>query len=109
MTELADRPLIDRANVGFYALQGKEIDWDRAEYCCRVLLDREGPQYVHEQALTALLLADQDALALPARDYVVQPGLREGRHPSAVLHHYVAHSKRSYFQHGWRKIADSLQ
>ena len=41
-------------------------------------------------------------------DYVVMPGLAEGRDPSAILHHYVASSKRSYFQYGWRRaLADA--
>ena len=59
-------------------------------------------------ALTALLLASVGAKALPSEDYVVLPSLAEGRAPTAVLHHYVAHSKRSYFQHGWRHVLHRL-
>jgi hypothetical protein len=109
MTELADGDIPDRINCGLYALYSPSIDWDRLEYWCRTQLEREGPNYVQEQALTALLVAGAGAEALPAADYVVLPSLAEGRAPTAVLHHYVAHSKRSYFQHGWRHVLDHLQ
>lgn len=108
MTELSGGRVPDRVNVGLYALRAEEIDWDRAEHLCRTLLEREGPHYLHEQALTALLLAEQGARPLSRQDYVVLPDLTEGRNPAAVLHHYVAHSKRAYYQHGWRKILSSV-
>jgi hypothetical protein len=66
------------------------------------LTAREGMHYYLEQALTAMLVAGGETLAAPARDYRVLPSLAEGRAPQAILHHYVAHSKRSYFQCGWR-------
>jgi hypothetical protein len=91
-------------NVGLYALYGPGIDWDRVEYWCRLQLELFGPNYLQEQALTALILTQGEVYPLPKSDYVVLPSLAEGRAPSAVLHHYVAHSKRSYFQHGWRHI-----
>jgi hypothetical protein len=98
-----------RLNSGLYALHGPSIDWDRLEYWCRTQLEREGTSYLQEQALTALLLAGNSAEALSAADYIVLPSLAEGRAPTAVLHHYVAHSKRSYFQHGWRHVLARLQ
>jgi hypothetical protein len=109
MAELAGGDMPDRINVGLYALHSPGIDWDCVEYWCRKQLEREGPSYVQEQALTALLLAGASAEALPAADYVVLPSLAEGRAPTAVLHHYVAHSKRSYFQCGWHLVLDRLQ
>jgi hypothetical protein len=109
MAELAGGEMPDRINVGLYALHSPGIDWQRVEYCCRTQLEREGTTYVQEQALTALLLAGAGAEALPAADYIVQPSLAEGRAPTAVLHHYVAHSKRSYFQHGWCHVLGRLQ
>jgi hypothetical protein len=108
MKELAGRDIPDRINSGLYALHGPRIDWDRLEYWCRAQLEREGTNYLQEQALTALLLAQASAQALPEADYVVRPSLAEGRTPTAVLHHYVAHSKRSYYQHGWRHVLKEL-
>jgi hypothetical protein len=109
MNELAGgRDIPARINSGLYALHGPSIDWDHLEYWCRTQMEREGTNYLQEQALTALLLAQASAEALPAADYIVLPSLAEGRAPTAVLHHYVAHSKRSYFQHGWRHVLDEL-
>lgn len=108
MAALATGPLPQRVNVGLYAVHSPGIDWDRTEFCCRRQLEREGTHYLQEQALTALILSDADARSLPATDYVVMPSLAEGHAPTSVLHHYVAHSKRSYFQHGWRRIMARL-
>ena len=104
MTKLVGASEPERVNVGICGLQSEMIDWERLEYWCRVMLEEEGPNYLQEQALTALLLAGQDCLRLPEDNYKVQPSLAEGKNPSAILHHYVAHSKRSYFQNGWRRV-----
>jgi hypothetical protein len=109
MEELASRPLPNRINAGLYAIHGPSVDWERVEYWCRTEIEREGVHYLQPQSLIALLLTCAGAKALPAEDYVVLPSLAEGRAPTAVLHHYVAHSKRSYFQHGWRHVLDRLQ
>jgi hypothetical protein len=106
MAELPGKPGASRVNVGVFGLDSGSIDWDRLEFQCRAMLDREGANYLQEQALTALLLAADQPLRLPREDYLVKPGLTEGRRPSAVLHHYVAESKRSYFQHGWRRVIE---
>lgn len=104
LVELTGHPEPKHVNVGICGLRSETIDWDRLEYWCRVMLEREGPSYFQEQALTAMLLAGQTCLRLPEEDYRVMPSVAEGKHPSAALHHYVAHSKRSYFQHGWRNV-----
>jgi hypothetical protein len=107
MRELAGGEPPPRVNVGVCGLRSDAIDWDRLEYWCREMLEREGTHYLQEQALTAMLLTGQECRRLDPADYVVLPGLEEGRNPTAVLHHYVSHSKRSYFQHGWRRaLAD---
>ena len=108
MRELAGGEPPARGNVGGCGLRSDAIDWDRLEYWCREMLEREGTHYFQEQALTAMLLTGQKCHRLDPPDYVVLPGLAEGRTPTAALHHYVSSSKRSYFQHGWRRaIADA--
>jgi hypothetical protein len=94
----------ERVNTGICGLRGAAIDWESLEYWCRAMLEIEGPAYLQEQALTAMLLAGKSCLRLPEEDYKVLPTLIEGRNPSGILHHYVSHSKRSYFQYGWRRI-----
>ncbi|MCP4309312.1 MAG: glycosyl transferase [bacterium] len=102
--ELAQGDVPERVNVGLYGVRSADIDWHHMEHCCRIQIEREGPLYLQEQALTAILLAGTGARALPIEDYVVLPSIAEGRNPSGVMHHYVAHSKRAYFQYGWRHV-----
>jgi hypothetical protein len=102
MTELTVASIPQLLNVGFCGLKSDAIDWEKLEYWCSTMIQREGTHYFLEQALTAMLAAKEERLAAPASDYMVLPSLHEGKTPTAILHHYVAHSKRSYFQHGWR-------
>jgi hypothetical protein len=109
LRELAGEAIPERVNVGICGLRSEAIDWDRLEAWCGAQLDREGPNYLQEQALTAMLLSGQPARVLAAADYVVKPTLDEGRNPGGVLHHYVAESKRSYFQVAWRRVLEAGQ
>lgn len=104
LSGLAGALVPEPVNVGLYALNGRTIDWERVEHWCRVQNDVFGPSYLQEQALTAMLFAGIDAVALPREDYIVMPTDQEGETPTAALHHYVDLSKRSYFRHGWRRI-----
>lgn len=102
--DLARAELPPAVNVGICGLRSDSLDWDEIERWCAALLERKGYHYLQEQALVAMMLAGKPALSAPAEDYIVLPDSREGADPRAVLHHYVAHSKRSYFQSGWRRI-----
>jgi hypothetical protein len=108
MNELAGANVRPRINVGFCGLDSTAIDWERLEYWARTLIARHGSGYYLEQALSAMLCAGSDPLALPARDYVVFPSAQECEAPAAVLHHYVAGSKREYFRHAWRNAAGRM-
>lgn len=105
---LARGAIPERMNAGLYGLPGGIVDPEYLEHCCREMILREGANYFQEQAMTALLVSGQPAIALPRKEYLVLPDLAEGRAPTAVLHHYVAHSKRSYFQNGWRHVRAAL-
>ncbi len=103
MERLAGRPIPERVNVGIFALRSESIDWAELEAWCAELIAREKTHYYLEQALIAMLMArEPQRVALPARDYLVRPGRAEVFAPTAVLHHYVAESKRWYFQRGWK-------
>jgi hypothetical protein len=106
LAELVGTCVPESVNVGLYSLDGSNLDWERIEHWCRRQIELYGPHYFQEQALTAMALAGSDAVALPSSDYIVMPGLAEGRHPTAVLHHYVMQSKRSFYQYGWRLISN---
>jgi hypothetical protein len=103
LERLAGAPIPPLVNVGLCGLKSDALDWSELEAWCAELIAREHTSYYLEQALVAMLAARVQPCAIaPAADYVTKPGLAEGRHPRAVMHHYVAESKRSYFRHGWR-------
>lgn len=102
LAELAGQPVPDLVNTGLLGLRSETMDWERMEYWCRTLIQRAGTHYYQEQALVALHLAGQTHLAAPIQDYVTFPKPPEALACRAVMHHYVADSKRWYFQTNWR-------
>lgn len=102
LNELAGQPVPELVNTGLLGLRSEEIDWDKQEYWCRTLIERQGTHYYQEQALVALMLAGRPNIAAPLSDYVTMPVPPETRECRAVMHHYVANSKAAYFQHCWR-------
>ncbi|HSI06968.1 MAG: glycosyl transferase [Rariglobus sp.] len=102
LVELAGGPIPTKINVGVCGLHSDAIDWEKLEWCCARLLARHGTSYYLEQALVALLLAGRETTLLPPSDYRLMPDEKECRAPQAVLHHYVAESKRGYFRHAWK-------
>ncbi len=103
MNELAGAPVADLVNVGLTGLNGSELDWARLEHWCATLITREQTSYYLEQALIAMLVAGRPCAIVPAADYVTLPVRPEARDCRAVMHHYVANSKRWYFQKNWRR------
>lgn len=105
MERLAGAPPPPLVNVGLCGLRSEELDWIELEAWCAELIAREKTSYYLEQGLVAMLVARQQPCAVaPASDYVTKPGRAEGTRPTAVMHHYVAESKRWYYQHGWRIV-----
>ena len=107
LAELAGQPVPDLVNTGLLGLRSEELDWDRMEHWCRTLIERAGTHYYQEQALVALHLAGRACVAAPLADYVTFPRPPEAHERQAVMHHYVADSKRWYFQRNWRHALSS--
>jgi hypothetical protein len=104
LTELAaPHPLPKLLNVGILGLRSETIDWEQLEAWCAALLRRHGTSYYLEQALVALWLSRSHPVRLAREDYRVMPDEDECRVPQAVMHHYVADSKRGYFRHAWQR------
>ena len=103
LRELAGAAVAERLNVGLCGLRSDALDWEKIEAWCRTLIAREGTSYYLEQALVALLAANQACAIAPEEDYVTLPRLPEARDCRAVMHHYVADSKPWYFRHNWRR------
>jgi len=109
LESLAGAPLPLRLNVGLCGLRSDALDWEKLEFWCRRLIEAEGTSYYLEQALVAMLLAGRDCAVAPAGDYLLLPPEDECRAPRAVMHHYVAQSKRGYFRHAWRVASQRLK
>lgn len=107
MTSLAQAKMPHRLNVGICGLKSEEIDWEQLEFWCKTTIEQEGTSYYQEQALTAMLVANQSCAVAPAEEYVVMPKCEEVIQPQAVLHHYVANSKPWYFRYGWKHVFQS--
>jgi len=107
LESVAGRPLADRVNVGLTGLSGTDFDWERLEAWCRTILGREGTHYYLEQALVAMLVAGRTCVVAPAEDYVTRPRPPEVDACRAVMHHYVADSKVSYFRRNWRHVMEA--
>lgn len=104
MGRLAGAPIPHHVNVGLTGLQSEALDWERLESWCRELIAAHGTSYYLEQGLAAMLFAGHECAIAPREDYLLMPDEAECRAPRAVLHHYVANSKRGYFRHAWRHI-----
>jgi hypothetical protein len=109
MNQLAGAPVADLVNVGLTGLEGDGLDWGQLEHWTRELQASEGTSYYLEQALIAMLVAGRPCAVAPAGDYVTLPRPPEAHACRAVMHHYVAHSKRWYFQHNWRRALGSAR
>lgn len=103
LDRLAGRPLADLVNVGLTGLRSDDLDWDRLESWTAALHAAEGTSYYLEQALIAMLVAGRPCTIAPAADYITLPRPPETHSPAAVMHHYVADSKRDYFRRCWRR------
>ena len=103
MNRLAGASVADLVNVGLTGLDGAAIDWEQLEHWTRELHASAGTSYYLEQALIAMMVAGRQCAVAPATDYVTLPRPPEARDCRAVMHHYVAQSKRWYFQHNWAR------
>lgn len=104
LASLAGSPLTPRVNVGLAGLFSDKIDWAKLEHWTASLIARHGTHYVLEQALFAMLVAGRPCSIAPAEDYVTCPRPPEAQNPRAVMHHFVADSKRWYFQRDWARF-----
>lgn len=102
MAKLAGAPIPALVNVGLCGLRSETLDWHRLESWCRELIERENAHYFLEQALVAMLVANQQCVIAPADDYVTGPRKPEVETCQAIMHHYVDTSKRWYFRRNWR-------
>lgn len=104
LESLAGAALPPLVNVGLCGLRSDDLDWEELEAWTAELISRERTHYYLEQALVAMIMARCSMQTVaPAADYVTNPNEAEAINPRAVMHHYVAESKRWYFRNSWRR------
>ena len=105
MESLAGAPIPPLVNVGLSGMKSDALDWPEIESWCATMIARERTNYYLEQALIAMLMArDTRRVVLSANDYITMPEKSEALAPKAVMHHYVAESKRWYYCYAWRRF-----
>ncbi len=104
MKELAGCEIPNKLNVGIIGLNGGMIDWEKLEYWTDEMIKREGTSYYQEQALTAMLVGENNACIAPMNDYICLPNQGDIISRKGVLHHYVDTSKNAYFRFAWQQF-----
>jgi hypothetical protein len=104
MEQFAGNTIIPNLNVGAIGLKSELIDWDKLEAWIAQLEEKEGTNYLLEQALSAMLVAGGEPIIANREDYIVMPERSEVEHPAATLHHYVAGSKEWYYKKAWQQV-----
>lgn len=107
METLAGNKIPKLVNVGAIGLNSETINWDKLENWIYHLEKEEGKTYYLEQALSAMLLSNENASALN-EDYKVNPTKEEILNETGILHHYVDLSKEWYFKDAWKKLIAEL-
>jgi len=104
MEQFAGNTIIPNLNVGAIGLKSETIDWDKLEAWIAKLEEKEGTNYLLEQALSAMLVAGDKPIIADKKDYIVMPEKNEVEQPLATLHHYVAGSKEWYYKKAWQQV-----
>jgi hypothetical protein len=104
MQQLSGKRIPDFLNVGIIGLDGSKLRWEDIEMWVRELEEKEGRSYYLEQALSAMIVGEQQSTVLNIEEYKVNPGISDLENKRNVLHHYVDLSKQIYYQEAWKLI-----
>lgn len=104
MEQLTGSKIPDFVNVGVIGLNSAQINWGQLNEWVATLEEKEGTSYYLEQALTAMLIGENQAKVLPSNEYIVNPDKAEIETRTGTLHHYVDLSKEGYFKKAWKTI-----
>lgn len=103
METLAGAEIPELLNVGVIGLNSNTIDWNNIENWISILEKEEGETYFLEQAISAMIVAKENSIALSPIKYVVNP-VEDNKMSPACLHHYVSTSKKKYFNEAWKEF-----
>jgi len=104
LNSLARQPIISKFNAGLVGVRSIDVEWGKMEFWSKKIIAEGGPSHLHEQTLWALHFTEHDCVALDHKDYMLLPNPTECHECRAVMHHYVAQSRKWYFQKNWRRF-----
>lgn len=90
-------------NVGAFGLNSDIINWNNLESWCKTLEEKQGASYFLEQALSAMLIANENKTILIREKYIVNPNDDN----LGTLFHYVDLSKEKYFNSDWKYFVEA--
>ncbi len=102
MEALCGNSIPRKVNVGICGLCSHQIDWNQLEFWCNSLIKQYGKHYYLEQALVAMMVAGHECSIAPVEQYITLPTMPEAIKCRAIMHHYVADSKKWYFRNNWK-------
>jgi len=106
LAELAGKPVRQKVNAGLLGIRSIDIDWEQMEFWTKKLLQAGGKAHLMEQTLYGLHLTGNSCISLPSKDYVLLPEPSEVHECKAIMHHYIVHSRKWYFQKNWKVLIE---
>lgn len=104
MQSLCGFQIPELMNVGAFGVNSAIINWDNLELWSKALEEKQGASYFLEQALSAMLIANESKTILNKEEYIVNPNKDNNNLDKVKLHHYVDLSKKYYFETAWKKF-----
>lgn len=103
MQSLCGYHIPELVNVGVLGFNSEIINWNSIENWSKMLESEHGASYFLEQALSAMLIANEEKYILNREKYIVNP---RTYNEDDILHHYVDLSKKYYFETAWKKLLE---
>jgi len=88
-------------NVGAFGFNSAILNWKNIENWSHSLENQQGASYFLEQALSAMLIANEEKTILDKAEYIVNPNDDN----FGTLTHYVDLSKKRYYTSDWKYFA----
>ena len=101
LNKLSIRPNV---NTGIIGLNNDDFDFNLLEQLTKQYLEVDALNYLMEQALYAMYLANTEVICLHAADYEILPSKSEAKDPIAVMHHFPTENRQFYYRYAWRNV-----
>lgn len=104
---LSSGKIPSKINGGLYCFHSDKVDFKRLENYIYELENNDGPQYLLEQALIAIIASTyNEHIPASEQDYIVYPNKYQVLNKQGILHHFVDSSKEFYYDYSWKQIVN---